>query len=41
MAPTSFDPLAIYATFGWLPPGFSVTEPTSQQLVTQAFASAS
>jgi hypothetical protein len=38
MAPASFDPLAIYATFGWLPPGFSVVTPPTQQTATQSFA---
>jgi hypothetical protein len=38
IAPASFDPLAIYATFGWLPPGFSVVAPPTQQTATQSFA---
>jgi hypothetical protein len=38
MAPASFDPLAIYATFGWLPPGFSVVTPPTQQTATQSLA---
>ncbi len=38
MAPASFDPLAIYATFGWLPRGFSVVSPPTQQTATQSFA---
>ena len=38
MAPASFDPLAIYATFGWLPPGFSVTSPPTAQTATQSLA---
>jgi hypothetical protein len=38
MAPASFDPLAIYATFGWLPPGFSVTNPPTPQTAIQSFA---
>jgi hypothetical protein len=38
MAPASFDPLAIYATFGWLPPGFSVVNPPNPQTATQSFA---
>ncbi len=38
MAPASFDPLAIYATFGWLPPGFSVVNPPTPQTATQSFA---
>jgi hypothetical protein len=38
MAPASFDPLAIYATFGWLPPGFSLIGPPTQQTATQSFA---
>jgi hypothetical protein len=37
-APASFDPLAIYATFGWLPAGFSVGSPPSAQTATQSFA---
>jgi hypothetical protein len=36
MAPGSFDPLAIYATFGWLPRGFSVVGPPTQQTATGA-----
>jgi hypothetical protein len=39
-APASFDPLAIYATFGWLPPGFSATGPPLQQTATQSVAAA-
>jgi hypothetical protein len=38
MAPASFDPLAIYATFGWLPHGFSVTNPPTPQTAIQSFA---
>jgi len=38
MAPASFDPLAIYASFGWLPPGFSVVNPPTPQTATQSFA---
>ena len=38
IAPASFDPLAIYATFGWLPPGFSVVTPPTQQTATESFA---
>jgi hypothetical protein len=38
MAPASFDPLRIYATFGWLPPGFSVVNPPTPQTATQSFA---
>jgi hypothetical protein len=38
VAPASFDPLAIYATFGWLPPGFSVVNPPNPQTATQSFA---
>jgi hypothetical protein len=41
MAPASFDPLAIYATFGWLPPGFSVVNPPTAQTATQSFANVS
>jgi hypothetical protein len=41
MAPASFDPLAIYATFGWLPPGFSLISPPTQQTATQSFADVS
>ncbi len=41
MAPASFDPLAIYATFGWLPPGFSVVNPPTAQTTTQSFANVS
>jgi len=37
-APASFNPLAIYATFGWLPPGFSVVNPPTAQTATQSFA---
>jgi hypothetical protein len=40
MAPVSFDPLAIYATFGWLPRGFSVVNPDNPQIATQSFAQA-
>jgi hypothetical protein len=40
VAPASFDPLAIYATFGWLPPGFTVTNPNYPQSATQARAQA-
>jgi hypothetical protein len=38
MAPASFDPLAIYATFGWLPRGFSVVNPPTPQTATQSVA---
>jgi len=38
MAPASFDPLAIYATFGWLPPGFSVVNPPTPQTALQSIA---
>jgi hypothetical protein len=41
MAPASFDPLAIYPTFGWLPPGFGVSSPPTAQTATQSFADAS
>jgi hypothetical protein len=40
-APASFDPLAIYASFGWLPPGFSVTNPPTPQTAIQSLADAS
>jgi hypothetical protein len=38
MAPATFDPLAIYATFGWLPRGFSVTNPATPQTAIQSVA---
>lgn len=33
-APASFDPLAIWATFGWLPPGYSVIAPPDGESTT-------
>ena len=39
MAPASFDPLAIYATFGWLPPGYAVANSAYPQSTTQSAAS--
>lgn len=41
VAPASFNPLAIYATFGWLPLGFSVVSPPTQETTTQSFADVS
>jgi hypothetical protein len=41
VAPASFDPLAIYAAFGWLPAGFSVDNPPTPQTATQSLANAS
>lgn len=38
MAPASFDPLAIYGSFGWLPRGFSATNSDSPQETNAAFA---
>lgn len=36
LAPASFDPLAIWATFGWLPPGFSVVAPPDPEMTNQS-----
>ena len=36
MAPASFDPLAIYATFGWLPPGFTAAAPPNGETTNQS-----